>query len=632
MDISLRENGVYRFGAFTLDPLRRALFRQGERVKLPERLFDVLLYLVVNHGRLVERDELLQAVWAGRTVEDSNVSQAIFALRRALQASGASETTIVTVPGRGFRFAEPVVFEPELAGAMPAEPVSSLPIGGRRGPTTAVVAILALALAVASLGLAVWRNGQPAPARSSPAEAEFSPPPHSIAVLAFDNLSGDPGQAYLSDGLSEQLINALTQIDALQVAGRTSSFSFRGSHATVGQIGRALNVGAVLAGSVRRAGNRVVVTAQLTNALTGFNLWSRSFDRDQADIVTVQTDIALKVAQLLQVALPGDEAAKLTLGGTTNAAAYDAFLRGVRLRRGARVEADYRAALAEFDHALSLDPGFAQCQAKRSLILTTLATMGTADAAEKQRLVQAAVAAADRAVALAPMLGDVHNARGGVLGFGLLDHAGALAEQIRARALEPGNPGIESNYALAELYVGHVGEAVEAARRATELDPLGPDQWGQLALVLFEAHRYAEALVALDRETAVTGTLPQRHRVLRALVLLMQGHAEAARSLCAAGNGWLENQVLAIADHALGRPAAAEADMAKMRADLGDGGTYNYAETYAQWGNQAAALEALEEAVRQKDPGMVDILTNPLLDPIRGQSRFKEIVAGLGAG
>ncbi len=136
--------------------------------------------------------------------------------------------------------------------------------------------------------------------------------------------------------------------------------------------------------------------------------------------------------------------------------------------------------------------------------------------------------------------------------------------------------------------------------------------------------------MALDRETAVTGTLPQRHRVLKSLVLLMLGHAETARALCASGNGWLENQVLAIADHALGRPAAAEADLAKMRADLGDGGTYNYAETYAQWGNREAALGALEEAVRQKDPGMVDILTNPLLDPIRGDARFKEIVPGLG--
>jgi DNA-binding winged helix-turn-helix (wHTH) protein len=114
MDVLLREHGVYRFGRYRLDAVRRTLVRDGERIKLAERLFDVLLYMVVNHGRVVERDELLQSVWAGRVVEDSNVSQAIFALRKVLKAAGGQDASIVTVPGRGFRFAEPVVFEPQF--------------------------------------------------------------------------------------------------------------------------------------------------------------------------------------------------------------------------------------------------------------------------------------------------------------------------------------------------------------------------------------------------------------------------------------------------------------------------------------------------------------------------------------
>jgi len=628
VDIYAREQGIYRFGRFSLDPGRRALTNDGVRIKLAERLFDVLLYLVVNHGRLVEREELLQAVWAGRTVDDSNVSQAIFALRRVLQGCGAADTTIVTVPGRGFRFVEPVVFEPEQAGAPPADQLAPAPMARRRWPATPAVAVLALGLALASLGLAVWRDGRPPPSHGA-AEAAFAPPAHSIAVLAFDNLSGDPGQAYLSDGLSEVLIDSLTQIDEIQVAGRISAFSFRGSHATAEQIGRALNVGAVLAGSVRRAGNRVVVTAQLTSTLTGFNLWSRTFDRDQADIVIVQTEIVQEVAQSLRVALKGDETARWMLGSTSNSAAYDAYLRGTKLRRGARVEADFRAALAEFDRAVALDPGFALAHAKRAIILVALASAGTHSSPEQQQLVQQALAAADRAVALAPMSGPVHSARGGVLTYGVLDQAGGLAEQIKARRLMPGNAGIEANDSAAELALGHVDLALEAARRSTQIDPLNPDSWGQLARALFEAHRYDEALATLDHEHEATGGLPQRQAVLRALVLLMQGHSQAARAICAAGSAWQENQVLAIADHALGQQAAAEADLARIRASLGDGGAINYAEIHAQWGDKAEALHWMGEAVRLHDPGLIDVVLDPLLDPIRGDARFKEIVAGL---
>ena len=170
---------------------------------------------------------------------------------------------------------------------------------------------------------------------------------------------------------------------------------------------------------------------------------------------------------------------------------------------------------------------------------------------------------------------------------------------------------------------------MNAARRAADLDPLDPNAWGQLAQVLYEGHRYGEALAALDRERAVVAVLPLRHSVLRALVLLMMGHAQEARTLCAAGRDWQENQLLALADHALGQQAAAEADLAKVRAALGNDAASNYAEIYAQWGQTAEALRFFDTAVRNRDPGLLDVLLEPLLDPLRDDPRFKAGLARL---
>jgi TolB-like protein/DNA-binding winged helix-turn-helix (wHTH) protein/tetratricopeptide (TPR) repeat protein len=626
MDIFSPEQGCFRWGRFTLDPLRRSMSCDGKTVKLAERLFDVLLYLVANHGRVVERDELLREIWAGRVVEDNNVSQAIFELRKVLKSSGSTDRSIVTVPGKGFRFVEPVVLEPAPTAAL-ADQIVSSGASWWRGHIPLGVALFSLI--VAGLCLAFWTSKGPVPVGGRVAETVFSPPAHSVAVLAFDNMSGDLAQSYVSDGLSEQLIDALTQIDAMRVAARISTFSFRGRHVTIDEIGRALNVGAVLAGSVRRRGTRIIVTAQLTNARTGFNIWSQTYDRDQNEIVNIQSDIVLAVARSMQVVLPGDEQPKLTFGGTHNAAAYDAYLRGLDLQRSARDVVDYQAALAEFDRALAVDPGFALGYAKRAITIVAVVSLGTDNPAVQRHLMQEALSAANRAVALSPMLGAAHSARGAVLGHLQLDYAGAFGEQVKAQALAPGNASIESNYASAALALGHVEQAIAAARRAAELDPLDPNSWGQLGQVLYEGHRYGEALNALDRERVVFGGLPLRHSVLQALVLLMSGHAKAARTLCAAGSDWQENQLLALADHALGQQAAAEADLAKVRAALGDDAASNYAEIYAQWDRKTEALRWFDKAVQMRDPGLLDVLLDPLLDPIRKEPKFKATLARL---
>jgi TolB-like protein len=170
-----------------------------------------------------------------------------------------------------------------------------------------------------------------APASAGP--AAFVPPPHSIAVLPFVNMSGDKEQEYFSDGLSEEVLNSLSRINELQVAARTSSFYFKGEHADLQTIAHKLNVASVLEGSVRRSGHRIRITAQLNNAITGFHLWSQTYDRDLDDVLKLQADIANAVAEALKVRLLGDITTKIELGGTRNQAAFDAYLRGSKAYR-----------------------------------------------------------------------------------------------------------------------------------------------------------------------------------------------------------------------------------------------------------------------------------------------------------
>jgi TolB-like protein len=195
------------------------------------------------------------------------------------------------------------------------------------------------------------------PAAPANAAAAFAPPPHSIAVLPFVNMSGDKEQEYFSDGLTEELLNSLAEINELQVAARTSAFSFKGKDTDIGTIARKLNVGAVLEGSVRRSGNTVRITTQLINAVTGFRLWSHSYDRDLGDVLKLETEIANAVASALKVSLLGDVATKIELGGTRNPAAFDAYLRALKDYQSIHDTGGLEAVIAVFTEAIRLDPG-----------------------------------------------------------------------------------------------------------------------------------------------------------------------------------------------------------------------------------------------------------------------------------
>jgi TolB-like protein/Tfp pilus assembly protein PilF len=495
-------------------------------------------------------------------------------------------------------------------------------------------ALIVIGVAVAWLATDRLRSStaaRQAAASTQPVEAAFAPPPRSIAVLPFVNMSGDASQDYFSDGISEELLNSLSRLNDLQVVARTSSFSFKGQNVDVATIAHKLNVGAVLEGSVRRAGNTVRITVQLINAVTGFHIWSQTYDRQLSDILKVQTDVATAVAQQLEVKLAGNETAVLELGSTSNPAAYEAYLRGSELlSNGSTATADLRAALAALDQAIALDPNYALAHARRAIALTDISIFVDLTPAEIAAMRAQARQAAERAVALAPELGDAHVALADVLSVGLLDFAAAAPEFDRALALSPGSARVQMGFAAFAGQLGHSAAAVSAARRAASLDPRNGLVQLTLGQVLTFAGQYGEALTALR---AAKGLLPNSDYVNFniANTMLAAGQFEQARVLCesmtAPSQAGARHLLLALAYHGLKRQADAENEAAQIKALIKDQGSVELAGVYAQLGDKAAALEQLALAEQHHDPAFQVLRVAWQLEPIRNEPQFKAIEA-----
>jgi len=456
----------------------------------------------------------------------------------------------------------------------------------------------------------------------------FTPPPHSIAVLPFVNMSGDKDQEYFSDGLTEELLNSLAEINDLQVAARTSAFSFKGKDTDIGTIARKLNVGAVLEGSVRRSGNTVRVTTQLINAGTGFHLWSHTYDRDLTDVLRLQTDIADAVATALKVTLLGEVAAKIELGGTRNPAAFDAYLRGRKAQLAAHSGNDHQTAIAAFTDAIELDPSYALAFANRSIALATYAGVHARGPAVRESFDKAQQDAL-KAVALAPDLADGHLALAFYFHYGLLDFTRANEEYEQALGLAPGNARILQWYGRFAATMGHKEAGIAAARRAVILDPLNRSTHSGLGLALFRARQYDAAVAAFQDALALDPDAAFIY-AFRGLAYYSLGNLQSAQSSCESKpEDSTSQQCLAVVYDKSGRHADAEAQFAKVKASWGDDAAYGYACIYAQWGNTSKALEWLETALRSRDPGLEELKVDSFLDPLRNEPRFQAVERAL---
>jgi serine/threonine-protein kinase len=466
---------------------------------------------------------------------------------------------------------------------------------------------------------------------TAPADSRASAPPSraSVAVLPFVNMSGDPENEYFSDGLSEELLNVLSQINSLKVAARTSSFFFKGHTGDIAEIARRLGVASVLEGSVRQAGSRVRISAQLIDAANGYHLWSETYDRELVDIFAVQDDIAGSVAAALKVRLLDGPDDYQSVGGTSDPQAFQAYLQGGHYRkRGSSDEAALHEALAAFHKALELDPGYAQAYAGLAYTWDQLATNSFVKFAEG---IAKATEAARRAIELEPRLADGHMMLGRLsLHYGL-DRARAYEGITTALKLNPGNSDVQIEYARITSYFGEVDASIAAAKRAVELDPVSLFAHHFLGHVLYFGRRYDEAIPVFRDLLKLDPKYP-RPRYTLAMCLYMKGETQAAlEEVRNEPLGWMRRSGSAIVLHKLGRLEEARAARDRLvREDDEEYAIYQQGQIYAQWGQSNRAIECLNKALVLRDPGLSQVCVDPLLDPIRGETGFDTLLKDIG--
>ena len=482
--------------------------------------------------------------------------------------------------------------------------------------------VLALVGMTALLAGAWYVGRQSAPEASAGpaiADAAADVSSASIAVLPFVNMSSDPEQEYFSDGISEELLNLLAKIPELEVAARTSSFSYKGNDVKVADVGRELNVAHVLEGSVRKSGNQVRVTAQLIKTDDGFHMWSETWDRSLDDIFRIQDEIAADVAAQLRVTLLGAAPAV----AETDPEAYALFLQARQLGRQSTAQS-LEQSVALYQQALEIDPGYAAAWAGLARTYNQQVFIGLRPAFEARLGREAA----NRALAIDPDLADAH----AILAFIAIgidfDPAAAARRYQRALALDPTHPEILADAALLARDIGRSTEAIALLEYAVARDPVNPNTRQALATAYLWAGRLDEAIESYRAVTKlVPGYISTQFGIGTAL--LVKGDPEGALAAYTLELGDEEYRVkgTALALHDLGRMAEFDSTFAELRERWGDRWPSEVAHVYAWIGDADAAFEWLEKAVLQNEDGLntqfLRTFYAPLYDDPRWQA-FRE--------
>ena len=511
------------------------------------------------------------------------------------------------------------------AGAAPRPPAPSAP-ASRQTPR---VLLLIAAVVVIGLGsLAVDKfvlSKRPAAgvqgsalSGQSTAPAEGAIPEKSIAVLPFVNMSSDKEQEYFSDGLSEEMIDLLGQVQDLRVPARTSSFSFKGKSDDIRTIAQKLRVAHVLEGSVRKAGNTIRVTVQLIRADSGYHLWSKTYDRDIKDIFKVQDEIAAAVVEVLKVKLGPTQ--PVASHRSSNTEAYNQYLLGRQFHNRANLDG-WRRAIEAFHKAIALDPHYAATYASLAISEASLADQNGDAAGMRQ-----AEADAEKAIALGPEEADGYAARGSLRSTFSWDWTGAQADLAKALILDPTSVAAQRYYASLLESLGRLPDAIAALKKAVELDPLSNSAWERLGLYLTESRDYPAAGQALHRALEIQPESPFSLSDLAALQLL---EGKAAEALATARENDFESlrlQGIAMAEHTLGRAKESQQALDELVAKHARDSAFEIAEAFAWRGDKDKALEWLERAYRQLDGGLADVKADLLLDSLHGDPSFKALL------
>jgi TolB-like protein/DNA-binding winged helix-turn-helix (wHTH) protein/Tfp pilus assembly protein PilF len=641
---------AYRFGLFDVDRRTGELRKQGLRLRLRGRPIDILLVLLERPGEVVTRDELRQRLWPADTFVDFDhgLHSAVNRLREALGDAAENPRFIETLPRRGYRFIAPVTPVP-AAVAAPAAPLAeaeapdsvetpratALPthVPGANPKTPAglerqswsswhAAALLGGAIALAAVAYVGWLGRS-----TGRSVAKMT-----IAVLPFANLSGDPDQEYLSDGFTEELIAELGTIvpDRLSVIGRSTSILYKGARKSVGDIGRELGVMYLLDGSVRRSGSRVRVTAQLVETHGMTNLWTDSYERDVGDVLTVQSDVARQIARSLALALAPDAPART---GATSPPfeAYDLYMRGRYFREQA-TEDGARRAIEHYERALAIDPDYAAAHAAIADAYRLLGAPGW-EVERPLTLLTRAKAAAERALALDPRSPEARAVLAMIRFNFEWDLDGAEREIQAALAINPSFAQAHQYHSGILMTMGRMDAAIEAARRAVELDPLAPTATTSLGVRYYYARRPTDAIEQFRKTLEIAPSFPVAHwglaQVYRQQKRFAEQVAELQRATTLSGNSSYMRAHLAYGFAVAGNRSNADALRQELRAEASARyvAPYHFALIAAGLGETDEAMRWLERAFEDRSGWLVFLPVEPEFDGMRTAPAFRQLLA-----
>jgi TolB-like protein/tetratricopeptide (TPR) repeat protein len=564
----------YRFGPYRLDARARVLYRGDVDANLPPKAAEILVALVQNAGQVVEKEELLARIWPDAVVGEGSLTRAVSVLRKALEVAPGSDGYVATVSKRGYRFVAPVTESREPNGNGWAQKLM-------------------------------------------------------LAVLPLANPQGDPEEEYFSDGLTEEMIIQLSRLnpERLGVIARTSAMRFKGSEKQIRDIGEALGVSLVLTGTVRRAGTKVRISAQLIQVEDQTNLWAGSYERTVEDIWKLQSEVARAIAGEVQVKLSPGQERRLDRIGEVAPEAYEAYLRG-RHFFNCRTEHGMRRSVALYEEAVRRDPGFAMAHAAIADAYTMLACRGMTPA---RPILREARAAAERALHLDDELGDAHGSMAH-LRLHSWDWDGLEEEFQRAIELSPSQAIYFYWYAEFLMSRGRGDDAVRLAEQARRTDPLSPVVNSALSMILYLARRYEQASAVLERALELNEQHFLLHLRLGLTRIQQRRHREGVRAMERAvelaGGSTETRAALALAHAAAGESASAE----RLTAELIHESSahyilpYNLAKVFAAGGDTASALTWLDTAYEDANPDLIELNSEPIFDGLRGEPRFQELI------
>ena len=625
MALETRNSGVVRFATFQVDLRSGELRKQGVKIKLQEQPFRVLTVLLQRPGEVVTREELRNQNWPPDTFVDfeNSLNTAINKLRDALGDSADNPRFIETLPRRGYRFIAPVISDQQEKSPVPAEESKVGDEQPGKNPRTRRWLVLAAVAVLALLTLAyvtIRRRTKDA------AHSKIN----SLAVLPLKNLSGDPTQEYLADGMTEALIGRLSMIRGLRVISRTSAMSLKDSKLSAPDIAKTLQVDALVEGSVIREGNRMRVYAQLIRGTTDEHFWSETYDRELPDVLSLESDVAQSVAREVEVTVTGEERSRLVAARHISPDVYESYLKGQFAKGNSRAEIEQ--SIAYFEDAISKDPTFAPAYVGLADAYDGLSGsfVGVPTHETRPKVIRAARKALD----LDPGLADAHVLLGRVFRK-QFQWADAEAEYKQALALNPNNSFAHLEYAAWLASHGRLDEALAWSRRARELDPLG-NAGDSIGWILFHARRYDESILELRSVLAVHPDDANAHLFL-AFSMIANGQAaeaipdlEKTASLMHRSPGALE--LLATAHARAGHRAEALRllEELKQRRKTGYVQATSFINPNLGLGNYDEAFVWFERAYHEREGILQWLKVHPFFDPVRGDPRFADLLHRVG--